>query len=411
MFTLEQILGLVGTLDDAPGDDTPRERFRAFLRESLGSIGAVRDFMEACLRNKGPQYDRALQDLVNHAASLLGFSVEFGRYRGVSNDIGYDGLWHWNDFTFVVEVKTTDAYSIQTAPVIGYVDKLISAGRISDWDHSLGLYIFGRTDSDLKQLANTIHAEKRTHQLRITTTESLLSLVELVQDSQISPEEAATLLRPGGVFVADTVRLLARIASRAATEVPFSPELFAPHAPDPVLETESGTESASMRASATDSHAQPSNGERVHLLTPVSDDEGATAKDTIFNLLRSGWYVFGDRTPGRKVLKPGDRICFYQSSVGVVAEAEVASIPEQRVPPVKGLVKNLDRFPWAFEVRNPRFFFDEPVVLDADLRVRLEAFSGRDPSRPWAWFVQGTHQVSEHDYRLLTQSVGSPVRR
>lgn len=92
MFKLEQILGLVGTLDDTPGDNTARERFRAFLHDSLNSVGAVRDFMEACLRNKGPQYDRALQDLVNHSATLIGFEVEFGRYRGVSNDIGHDGL-------------------------------------------------------------------------------------------------------------------------------------------------------------------------------------------------------------------------------------------------------------------------------------------------------------------------------
>ena len=93
MFTLDDILGLVGTLDDAPGDDTPRQRFRRFLQESVVTLAAVRDYIDTCTRSKGPQYDHALQDLVNHAAWLIGFEVEFGRYRGVTNDIGHDGLW------------------------------------------------------------------------------------------------------------------------------------------------------------------------------------------------------------------------------------------------------------------------------------------------------------------------------
>jgi hypothetical protein len=61
----------------------------------------------------------------------------------------------------------------------------------------------------------------------------------------------------------------------------------------------------------------------LYLLTAVSDDEAASAQDTIRRLLDNCWYVFGDRTPGRKDLKPGDHICFYEAGVGVVAEAEV----------------------------------------------------------------------------------------
>lgn len=175
MFTLDDILGLVGTLDDSAGDDTPRERFRRFLRDSVGTTAAVRDYIEACVRSKGTQYDHALQDLVNHAASLIGFEVEFGRYRGAANEIGYDGLWRREDFTIVAEVKTTDAYVIRTSTLVGYVDRLISEGRIADWDHAMGLYVIARTDAALTQLANSIIAEKRTHQLRIADVDTVLS--------------------------------------------------------------------------------------------------------------------------------------------------------------------------------------------------------------------------------------------
>jgi hypothetical protein len=196
MFKLDQILGLVGTLDDASGNDTPRERFRSFLRESVGSIGAVRDYVEACTNNKGSQYDHALQDLVNHTGALIGFDVEFGRYKGVTNDIGHDGLWRWNDFSIVVEVKTTDAFTIRTETLVGCVNKLISAKKVADWDHALGLYVFARPDAELKSLANSIIAERRTHELRIATVDTVLSLAELAQEKHITPDEAVALGAP-----------------------------------------------------------------------------------------------------------------------------------------------------------------------------------------------------------------------
>jgi hypothetical protein len=407
-FTLDQILGLVGTLDDAPGTDTPRERFRAFLRTSVGSLGAVRDYVEACTKNKGPQYDHALQDLVNHAGALIGFAVEFGRYKGVPNDVGHDGLWRWSDFTIVVEVKTTDAFSIQTATVVGYVDRLISKGAVADWDHAMGLYVFGRTDSQLRQLANSIVAEKRTHQLRIATVDDILSLAELVQEGHISADEAVALLKPGGVFVADAVRLLARIAARATD--PQTVESSEPITAAAVEEAASAyrTEAGVLKPAewqangAASKPAAVSPKDRTYLITPVSDEGETTAKATIAGLLNAGWYVFADKTPGRKLLKPGDRICFYESGVGVVAKAEVASVPERKPPAAAGVGKNLDKYAWSFRLRNARLFFDAPVVIDAELRSRLDRFTDRDPSQPWAWFVQSTKVVTEHDFEILT---------
>jgi len=89
---LGEILDLVGPLDDSVGNETPRERFRRFISKSLTEVGQIRDCVEECLRKTGDQYNRALQDLVNHIGSFLGFAVTFGRYRGVHGEIGFDGL-------------------------------------------------------------------------------------------------------------------------------------------------------------------------------------------------------------------------------------------------------------------------------------------------------------------------------
>ena len=74
-------------------------------------------------------------------------------------------------------------------------------------------------------------------------------------------------------------------------------------------------------------------------------------------------------------------VLIYATGVGVVAEAEVDSHPEEK---------------------NTRYFFDQPVVIDAALRSHLDAFKGRDPEGPWAWLVQGTRKVTEHDFHVLT---------
>jgi hypothetical protein len=401
MMTLDQILGLVGPLDDTPGSDTPRERFRKFLQTSVTSIGEVRDYVEACTKNKGSQYDHALQDLVNHAGSLIGFDVHYGRYKGVTNDIGHDGIWRWKDFSIVVEVKTTDAFTIKTESLLGYVNKLISAGSIASPDQAMGLYVFARTDAGLTSLANSIVAEKRTHELRISTADIILSLAELVQEDNISPDEAVTLLKPAGVFVGETVQLLARISAHTTDLMPSTePPIAAPISvvsPEPIVITHPAPIAPTNQISASHTESK-----RAYFMTPVRDEEDWSAQDAIKGLLSAGWYVFGDSTPGRKKIKPGDRICFYEKGVGVVAEAEVASVPERMPPKVNGIGKNLDAFPWSFRVRKPRFFFDKPIVIDVELRSKLDAFVGRDPTLVWSWFVQPTKLVTEHDFAVLT---------
>jgi hypothetical protein len=150
---LDQILALVGKLDDTPGVDTPRERFRRFLKENVIEIGKLRDYVEECLRNSGDQYCRALQDLVNHMGRFLQFEVTFGRYHGVQGEIGFDGLWTSpKGFHLVVEVKTTEAYAIKTSTLMDYVNRLITEKKIPDLDHAIGLYVVGRPDQRFANL-------------------------------------------------------------------------------------------------------------------------------------------------------------------------------------------------------------------------------------------------------------------
>jgi hypothetical protein len=139
----------------------------------------------------------------------------------------------------------------------------------------------------------------------------------------------------------------------------------------------------------------------LYFITPVKDEEEATVRQTLESLLGNGVYVYGDLAAGRAVLQAGDRVCFYHSGVGVVADAEIASVATRMKVE---FAKNQDKYPWAFAVANVRFYFDDPVVLSPDLRATLDAFAKHDPNRMWAFFVQSTRYVTAHDFALLTRS-------
>lgn len=372
-ISLSQILNLVGKLDDSHGIETPRERFRAFLKDNVQEVGQIRDYIEECLRLTGDQYNRALQDLVNHLGSLLDFEVQFGRYHGVRGEIGFDGHWKSPSGShIVVEVKTTEAYTVKTSTLVGYVDELISERRIPAWDNALGLYVVGKPDPEISQLENAIVAQKRMNQLRIISVESLLSLAEMMNEYEVDHGDILAILLPSGPRVDPVVELMARVVAQPPTEE-LPPEEEKP------LETI----------------------EVNYWLSPVRSEPGRTAEQVIQTLVKQEKiYAFGERTPGRKHLKPGDWLCFHASGKGVIAHAKVMSRPEKKPHPK---VQHPDKYPWIFRVGEVKLYLNDPVIIDAEVRANLEVFQRRDLNKPWGWFVQATRRISASDFDILTR--------
>ncbi|MDD3492002.1 MAG: EVE domain-containing protein [Candidatus Thermoplasmatota archaeon] len=376
-ISLRQVLELVGTLDDTPGKDSARERFRVFLQEHVTEAGQVRDYVEECLRLKGTQFNRALQDLVNHVGRLLGFEVTFGRYQGVPGEIGFDGHWKSDrGFHIVIETKTTDAYSIKASTLTGYVDALISDKKIPDWDHAMGLYVVGRPDIGFEQLENTIIAERRINQLRIVSVESLLSLTELTSNYEIDHEDVLELLRPSSPTIDHTINMMSTLVAQVKSEKE-----------EPVEEKK----------------PLPGKEERQYWLTPVKGNEEESPEEVIEKLVsKEEIYAFGDRTPGRRDIGSGDLICFYATGNGVIADAEVKTPPEKKHDE---RIKDSEKYPWVVELKNPHLYKNIPVIIDADLRQQLEAFEGKDANKYWAWFVQATRKLSGKDFQILTRQI------
>ncbi|MGD1713454.1 hypothetical protein [Dapis sp. BLCC M172] len=145
-----------------------------------------------------------------------------------------------------------------------------------------------------------------------------------------------------------------------------------------------------------------SEDEVTYWLTPVAANEKRFASEQIkFLVAEEQIYAFGYKTPGRKSIKSGDNICFYASSKGIVAHALVKTKPEKLNHPK---IFNSDKYPWVFELEKPCLYLDTPVVLDEDLRNKLDAFLGREDRSNWSWFVQATRKISANDFRVLTRN-------
>ncbi len=385
-ISLKKTLDLVGRLDDTPGDDTPRERFRRFLSDDVSEVGQVRDHIEECLRASGEQYSRALQDLVNHLGRFLGFEVTSGRYQGAQGHTGFDG--HWRSaaagFHIVVEVKTTEVYAVKTTTLAGYVNDLISEKVIPNWEQALGLYVVGRPDPQIKQLENAIIAEKRTDQLRVISVESLLALAEMMAQYDVRDEDVLTVLRPSGPTIDPIVSLMERIVVGAKSD-------------------EGAVDQGLVPPPKRGHQAQETirTGDMCFWLAPVRSDKTESAEGCVERLVGTEHaFAIGPHTAGRKRLKAGDWMCFYAVGKGVVAHAKVTSAAENRRHPG---VRHPDEHPWVFTLSDVQLYLDSPVVLDEAARAQLDAFAARDPGGPWAWFVQGMKSLNEDDFRLLTR--------
>ena len=367
-LTLNEMLDFVGKLDDTEGNETPRERFRRFLQQKVCEVGQIQVYVEECLKNSGDQYNRALQDLVNHVGSILGFDVTFGRYQGIRGKIGFDG--HWKSptgFHIVIEVKTTDVYAIKTATIVGYVDELISEKSVSSWDHALGLYVVGRPDSELRQLENAIMGEKRTNQLRIISTKSLLSLVEMMNQYKVAHEEILALLSPSGPKIDPIVDLMARLVAERRSEK--LPELE-----KELLHQE-----------------QLLEGEVVYKTTPIkSDGKGAIEEDIIHAEQRNLGHQSqeGRQTP---------RSAYYQPILKALDESGGAAKPKVVLVRVEqlmmGVLKEVDYEPhpsgglrWQKEANFARFEMVKKGLLNEN-----------SPHRKWEITEDGRRYLRKGD--------------
>lgn len=176
-YLARQIVAFAGKgeiRDNSDCSDQLRQYFELIPSDRLAS------YAQECLEQSFQDSGLFLQDVVNELGRRLEFEVENGRYRGVTNAIGFDGLWRVpSGPTILVEVKTTDTYNVALDAVAGYRSKLIAAGEISP--ESSILYVVGRKDTG--SLEAQIRGSRYAWDMRVVGVDSLIKLVRVKEQS------------------------------------------------------------------------------------------------------------------------------------------------------------------------------------------------------------------------------------
>jgi hypothetical protein len=174
---VQQIIAFAGEgklLDGA----TASHEFRRLLASVPSQI--LRRYADECLAEAFPNCGLALQDVVNEVGRRLGFSVTPGRYRGVSGQIGFDGIWLFPDgHGVVIEVKKTLAYRIDLKTVVKYRRELIEDRRLAE-DRSSILVIVGPQDTE--DLEAQIRGSRQAWDIRVISIEALFRLLSLKEE-------------------------------------------------------------------------------------------------------------------------------------------------------------------------------------------------------------------------------------
>ena len=191
-FAARQIVSIAGDgkLRDASlGSD----EFRKYLSEAPSE--RLFAYVGECLEEPFTDSGLVLQDVVNEVGRRLEFEVEHGLYRGRRNVSGHDGVWRSATIPeIIVEVKTTDQYTIPLETLAEYKRRLRDTGKVST-DASL-LIVAGREDTGA--LEAQIRGSRYAWDIRLISIESLAKLLRIKEksNSDQTVRQIRELLRP-----------------------------------------------------------------------------------------------------------------------------------------------------------------------------------------------------------------------
>ena len=333
--TIDQILTLVGRLDDAHGYDGPRERYRRFLLDYVHDWPVARALIEECQFSPDEQHRLALEDLVVMLGQSLGFRVTLS-----------PPAWHARGrLNLILDVKSNPSAS---ADLTALAEAVASATRVLDVPAArcIGLCVL----SPLYLYRDKVQdaAARATAPIAAVALRSLVSLADMVHAGRMDRQDVARIFE-SNLSIDFMVNLL---------EQPAAPPADA----RPAAEASATAPEASPESpqADTDDDAQ-------FWLAPVVPDY-ATRPEEFLERVVAKRLTFGvaDVTAAGRAVQPGDRICFHVAGSGVVGHARVASLADGTV----GL-RDAHRFRQILHLEGLELHLGAPVPADAETQLRL----------------------------------------
>jgi hypothetical protein len=330
-LALDELLTLAGRLDDVPGFDSGRERFRRFLLDRVTAAAAVQGLVDDCQRSVGEQRHRALHDLIVLAGRPLGFEVAFGSYEPPKIDeVALAGRWRSPEgIDVILEIRTERSAPGTLEGLARAVAESCDASRL-DRHSDAGLCVVARHHVSRAELSAAANAQFPN--VHIVSVRGLMALVAQASDGRISHAALVTLLRSR--FALDPAIEALRASSVEAGE------LAGEQAADASRELSSGQHAPSFWVATIAASDVP---QPEHLLTSM--------------ILRRHVLAICDAGAIRGEGSPGDWVCFFLPAKGIVGHAQLAEVVEDG----GRVVRNAAQFSRVYRLEHVTAY-NEPVV-------------------------------------------------
>jgi hypothetical protein len=324
-ISLAELLPLVGRLDDAPGFDTPRERFRRFLLERATHLPTLQALIDECQRSVGEQHHRALQDLIVVIGRVLQFAITFGPYEGSADDPNSHGQWRSPSLLDVLLQIETDHTSAMLDPLA----HAVAASRAAGAESTIGLCVVARQSAARGKLVKLI-AQGQFPDIRVVSVKSLLSLAAHVSADRMTHAETVELLRTSAAldFMIDLMTRPAAVGPAHEANLDVRP-------PSDVEEPRPAFWVAVVSGDATatpDRWVASVIAERHMLAVADTEDGGARGS-------------------------PGDWVCFFLPSKGIVGHAQLEYVVEDGA----SVVRQGEKFGQVYRLAHVTLY-ERPVV-------------------------------------------------
>lgn len=367
-LTVTQLLTIVGRLDDSPGFDTPRERFRRLLNERMTDAESARAIIHECRQMAGEQNHRALQDAVVLTGKLLGFLTTFGSYQHDPGTAPVGGQWESRRRLRVLmalcggQIAGTEFEAFAKA-VRNEADRQEQAAT-----PRVGVCVvspFYPAKARLEEMLRT-----RTYpELRLMSLESLLRLADMVAAGQLTHDDVLQVLHPD-VNLDAVVDLL----DRRATIRP------------------------SVSGGAADGRIVPN-------VAPATDHcwiaairltEDTSAEQLVDSLIAKRRLLpINPASEAQRSVQPGDAVCICVAGTGFVADGRVAGLVTDR----SSGVRDAERFTQVLQLSEVTVY-STPVVPASDMIRRFEL-------APNANAGAVVTPVSRHEFEWLTRAAAT----
>jgi hypothetical protein len=381
---LPEVLTLVGRLDDAPGVDTPRDRFRRFLTEQVMSVAAVRSLLDQTHVSLTEQHARARQDLVLLLGRFLGFEVAFGSYEAVAGAVRLEGHWRSRRRARIaIEVRSEQTGEADPDTLMRTLAALSASLPADTGEKWVGLCVTTPFYAAVRRLQTQL-SQRGLRDIRCVSLDSLLWLAEMSEAGRVEHGDVLRLLSsgPDSDFMVSLMRRLTESSaggSRAAHE-------DSRHDPDPA------SEAPPRLAIVTRTEPDPVEWHAEFWLVTLLEDEAATPEQ-LLDAVIARRQVLGLARAGTPLMAAqGDWVCFHIGHLGIVGHARLDTV----ISDASAVIRGAARFSAVFRLKDVSIY-DVPRVV---IRQTMELDLWRDvPADAAGAFIS---PLSRDEYERLT---------